>query len=453
MSTKRVLTIVLTASAVLLAAGIGPQVANTALALPPAQAGVTIPYSGSLADEAGQPVADGAYAFTFALYEAETGGSPLWSETQPGVKVTSGDFAAVLGSVNPVSAATMDGGRHWLSVGVRGPGENEFIALTPRQLVSADSTASPAGALAGAACAHDHLGEVWTANIGWSNAGLRINNSANGPALWGYNTGGGNGVRGESSTSIGVYGMSESGPGVSGRSTYNRGVEGYGSSQWAGVYGNGGTGVRGESTIAGGTGVKGDSTGTNGIGVSGIANTGSLAIGVFGSSTTGWAGQFDGNVLVNGLLTKGGGAFKIDHPLDPANKYLNHSFVESPDMMNIYNGNVTTDANGDAAVVLPDYFEALNRDFQYQLTVIGQFAQAIVKDEIKNNRFTIKTDKPNVKVSWQVTGIRHDPFADQHRILVEEIKPPEERGLYIYPEEYGLPKTMGVGYARQPQAK
>ena len=50
-----------------------------------------------------------------------------------------------------------------------------------------------------------------------------------------------------------------------------------------------------------------------------------------------------GNVDVIGTLSKGGGSFKIDHPLDPANKYLYHSFVESPDMKNMYDGNVTTD--------------------------------------------------------------------------------------------------------------
>jgi len=84
-------------------------------------------------------------------------------------------------------------------------------------------------------------------------------------------------------------------------------------------------------------------------------------------------------------LTKGSGSFKIDHPLDPAKKYLSHSFVESPDMMNVYNGNVTTDRHGFAIVTLPSYFEALNRDFRYQLTVIGQFAQAIVAEEISHN--------------------------------------------------------------------
>ena len=123
------------------------------------------------------------------------------------------------------------------------------------------------------------------------------------------------------------------------------------------------------------------------------------------------AGLFDGNVEVNGDISKDGGSFKIDHPLDPANKYLYHSFVESPDMMNIYNGNVTTDANGDAVVTLPDWFEALNKDFRYQLTVMGQFAQAIVSNKVTNHQFSIKTDKPNVEVAWQVTGIRHDAYS------------------------------------------
>jgi hypothetical protein len=141
-----------------------------------------------------------------------------------------------------------------------------------------------------------------------------------------------------------------------------------------------------------------------------------------------------GNLHVGGTLTKASGTFKIDHPLDPANKYLSHSFVESPDMMNIYNGNIVTDRHGNATVELPSYFEALNQDFRYQLTVIGQFAQAIVVREIAGNRFTIKTSKPAVKVSWQVTGVRHDAYAEAHRVVVEEAKPEQERGTYLHPE-------------------
>jgi hypothetical protein len=139
------------------------------------------------------------------------------------------------------------------------------------------------------------------------------------------------------------------------------------------------------------------------------------------------------NLQVTGNLSKPQGTFKIDHPLDPANKFLYHSFVESPDMMNIYNGNIVTDKHGVATVQLPDYFEALNQDFRYQLTVIGQFAQAIVVKEISKNHFTIKTSKPSVKVSWQVTGVRHDAYAEAHRIVVEEDKG-KERGTYLHPE-------------------
>jgi len=154
----------------------------------------------------------------------------------------------------------------------------------------------------------------------------------------------------------------------------------------------------------------------------------------------------NGNVAITGTLSKGAGTFKIDHPLDPANKYLYHSFVESPDMMNVYNGNIITNQHGIATVILPDYFEALNRDFRYQLTVIGQFAQAIVAKEISRHSFTIKTSKPGVKVSWQVTGIRHDAYAEAHRIQVEEEKPPQEQGHYLHPELFGAPPEQAVGY-------
>lgn len=162
--------------------------------------------------------------------------------------------------------------------------------------------------------------------------------------------------------------------------------------------------------------------------------------------TTNLAGQFIGDVDVAGNFTKTSGTFKIDHPMDPANKYLIHSFVESPDMMNIYNGNITTDANGDAVVNLPSYFQVENIDFRYQLTVIGTFAQAIVSKEISNNTFSLKTDKPNVKVSWQVTGVRNDPYAQQHRIVPEVMKNENERGRYRHPELYGLPNTMRINY-------
>lgn len=151
-----------------------------------------------------------------------------------------------------------------------------------------------------------------------------------------------------------------------------------------------------------------------------------------------------GTTVINGILVKPGGSFKIDHPLDPENKYLSHSFVESPDMMNVYNGNIVTDKNGNATITMPDWFEALNRDFRYQLTVLGQFAQAIVSEKMKGNVFSIKTDKPNVEVSWQVTGIRHDAWANKNRIPVEENKTTKEKGKYLSPESFGKPASLSV---------
>ena len=163
-----------------------------------------------------------------------------------------------------------------------------------------------------------------------------------------------------------------------------------------------------------------------------------------GSNTPNPISQIYGNLHVQGSLSASIKAFVIDHPLDPANKYLSHCSVESPDVMNLYNGNIVTDTEGNATVLLPDYFEALNRDCRYQLTVIGKLAQAAVASEIENNRFTVKTDQPNVKVSWQVTGIRHDASAKAHRLQVEEEKPEAERGLFLHPEHYGQPKTKGI---------
>ncbi len=137
---------------------------------------------------------------------------------------------------------------------------------------------------------------------------------------------------------------------------------------------------------------------------------------------------------------------KIDDPLDPANRTLEHACVESNEYKDVYDGVVTTDANGDAVVTMPDWFDALNKDFRYQLTVIGQFAQAIVSEEIQGNQFRIKSDKPSVKVSWQVTGVRKDPYVQAHPFNVENDKPAAMKGKYLHPAEYGVSPTLGVNY-------
>jgi len=239
MPTKRVLLIVLVAGAVALAVGAGAWTAGTARALPaeqgPEPGAGTLPFSGELTDPAGQAVADGDYAFHFTAYAAQSGGLPLWSELQAAVPVRAGLFATELGAVEPLPAGLPAGEALWLALGVRGPQESEFTALTPRQRVS--TAPDTAGATAGMACPHTHVGETWNAAIGWSQGAFKVMNTKNGPSIWGWNSGGGNALRGYSlGAGIGVYGEGENAPGVVGRSGSNYGVEGVTADGQGGVW-------------------------------------------------------------------------------------------------------------------------------------------------------------------------------------------------------------------------
>ena len=111
--------------------------------------------------------------------------------------------------------------------------------------------------------------------------------------------------------------------------------------------------------------------------------------------------------------------FRIDHPLDPENKYLYHTSIESSERLNIYSGNSTTDQAGFVKVYLPDWFSALNTDFRYQLTAIGSFTDIIVSEEFNGKYFVIQTKDPISKVSWQITGVRHDTYARENPTKLE----------------------------------
>lgn len=260
-------------------------------------------------------------------------------------------------------------------------------------------------------------------------------------------SGQGDGVSGQAytATKSGVYGVNSNsnGYGVFGRNSASSstgylggdvGAAGMGTGSAHGVYGSSGSGNGVHGVSGSGRGVMGTSNDTGVYGLGG-------SYGIYSM----------GNLHVQGTLSKTGGTFRIDHPLDPERRYLQHSFVESPDMMNVYNGNVTTDDDGRAVVELPTYFEALNQDFRYQLTVIGRFAQAIVEEEVQGNRFVIRTNLAGVKVSWQVTGIRKDPWAETNRFAVEVDKPDSELGTYLHPEVYGQPAEKNVEWVRHPE--
>lgn len=395
-------------------------------------------YQGQL-NRSGTPMND-TCDLRFSLYDAaadgyQVGATLVYTE----VVLLNGLFTVSDLDFGGLSFST--GQKRWLEVEVQCPGEAEYTTLTPRQELTVPPYAF-----------------YWGSN--WEGSGIGLQLDAQNIGL--IAAGNSYGVRGTSGNGTGVYGYA-SGTGVYGRtdSTTGRGVYGYGHSVSGTIYGvygesdsTSGTGVYGRVTASSGSsyGVMGYSASSAGYGLYGNAAAGSgTTFGLFSraESESGYAGYFQGRVHVNGTLSKSAGSFKIDHPLDPADKYLYHSFVESPDMMNIYNGVVMLDGEGRVWVTLPEWFEALNGDFRYQLTPIGAPAPDLyIAQEIAGNRFQIAGGPPGIKVSWQVTGIRHDPYAEAHRIPVEEDKPADERGTFLYPELYGRPLELGLDYQR-----
>ena len=282
--------------------------------------------------------------------------------------------------------------------------------------------------------------------------------SASADGVYGTSYAGGNGVEGRAVGSgyanTGVFAVAES------SSDYNCGLDAaaaYGGTDYGAwcVAHDGSANYGVYSEAYGGSdnfGVEAFANGANTcVGTYGQAGGSGSNYGVYGKATggsTNYAGYFNGDVKVLGNLSKGGGSFEIDHPLDPLNKYLYHSFVESPDMKNVYDGETVLDATGRATVELPDYFSALNRDTRIQLTGVGS-SDVYVAQKVTGNQFVIG-GKPGTDVYWQVTGIRQDPYANKHRIQVEVDKPVNERGKYIHPDAYGLPADQGIGYMAPP---
>jgi hypothetical protein len=297
---------------------------------------------------------------------------------------------------------------------------------------------------------------------GSTNIGIYSETTPLGTAVHGKCFGASNkgiGVKGESDNGVGVQGNSMSGKGVtchavSGDALYGSSDTGIGAwlqtqSGTCGVWGVNYSKVGTSHTIfkagvygvmgAGGAytaGVRG--TGAN-IGVWGYGIGGGVGVYGDGSSSNGYAGYFLGKVHITGTLSKSGGTFKIDHPLDPENKYLSHSFVESPDMLNLYNGVVSLDGEGYAEVRLPNWFESLNSDYRYQLTALGSASPDLhIAGKVADGRFKIAGGQPGQEVSWQVTGIRQDAWAKANPVVVEEEKSKAEQGYFLNPEVFGF---------------
>jgi hypothetical protein len=274
-------------------------------------------------------------------------------------------------------------------------------------------------------------GIISSASPGAFSAAVRGQNNGTGGygiGVWGSQDGSGWGVYGTSVSGIGVYGYATATSGF----TY-------------GVYG------QSDSTL--GTGVFGWASATSGAawGVWGrSASTASNAYGVYGEEPSGGAGHA---VFANGsLAATGAKLFQIDHPLHPETHYLNHFCTEGPEPYNVYRGTVVLDANGEAWVQLPDYFEAINRDPSYHLTAVGApMPNLHVAVKIQNNRFKIAGGAPGKEVSWRVEAIRNDLWVQRYGFQTEQEKEDAIKGKYLSPELYGQPKERGIHYRPEPE--
>lgn len=314
------------------------------------------------------------------------------------------------------------------------------------------------------------LGGVGIKAIG--NGGLGIGVSAEG-AEGGTVKGGGPAVVANGGNSL-VAGEKAGGSGVeafTGSAPAGGGGDGVIAVGGDGILGGDGVSAVGgtSSGLIGGNGVHADggdsinSGGGHGVVASGGIGTGPGHFGGIGIVAThgvgkggaanGDAGLFNGNVTIAGELNVTGTKnFKIDHPLNPENKYLLHAAIESAEVLNLYSGNVRLDANGEATVKLPEWFEAVNQDFRYALTSVGAPGQGLhIAEEVSNNQFKIAGGQAGAKVSWQVTGIRSDAAMRNHPFKAEEDKPERERGYYLSPEAYDQPEERSVAWARNPE--
>jgi hypothetical protein len=469
---------------------------------------------------------------SFFLYADQTGGAPLWMETQNVKADATGHYTALLGRTKseglPVDLF-VSGEARWLGVQVEGQPEQPRVLLlsVPYAFKAADAetlggkpasafalvppaTNQPAGVKSAttqsisAPGSDTKVGGSGTAGFVARWVGVRtLGNSAlfqkngnvgigtaaplgllhvNGLTQIGPGTTTPAGMLGVASTSENLAGLSAAG--FPGALTSTEGVHGFGADAvafqnyfaGAGVIGTGGNGAHlsasgaagvvgngGGGSASGGPGVIGTGGGSpfsGAPGVEGIGGAGSVdGDGVVGSTPNGgtianagaYAGNFHGDVNVSGTLFASTKNFKIDHPLDPGNKYLVHASVESSEMMNIYSGNAILDRNGEAVVLLPAWLEALNRDFRYQLTAVGAPSPGLyIAQKISNRQFKIAGGSPGSEVSWQITAARADAFAKAHPLIVEQTKSSIEHGYFIHPELFGAPEEKGIEWARHP---
>jgi len=464
-----------------------------------------INYQGYLTDNKEKPLS-GNYSIKFLIYQQLEGGNNIWNETQK-IDISDGIFNVLLGSEKELSQKLFDGNLIYLALKVgndeemvprklissvafsfksldtelfNGSPADSYIQTDQVNIINANMLEDNAVTLpklqpkaSGDNLGDHNLSENLKTNGNWisedgDDEGIYIGSNGSvgiGTSTLNYRLNVQGAIRAKITNNYvaAIMGISEytgslmnsggyfsckspNGTGVTGSATATTGADNYGGYFYSqgeagiGVYGGGYT--RNGITNFGGYFTSDASLGR---GLYSVAS-GDLGIGVYGEGNY-YAGYFEGNVNVNGTLSKSAGSFRIDHPLDPENKYLQHSFVESPDMMNVYNGNIILDGSGEATVELPDYFDVLNMDFRYQLTPIGAPGPNLyIAEKIQENRFRIAGGETGMEVSWMVTGIRNDNYAKNHRIQVEVEKNSNEKGKYNHPKDFNQPESKGMHY-------
>ncbi len=447
-----------------LLAGAGPLLAQVVPVVPE-----QMNYQGQVVDTVGNPKPDGQYTLSISIWsDAFDGTNSLWGpqifDSQnsaghgPQVNVINGHFNVVLGPQDstpanrPLSAVFAANTNCFLEItfGTNGP-----TVLPRQQILSAPFAfqAANSGKLAGFG-----WDAVFPANTFPSNNPLNLKISGNriqDASIMASQIA--NGAVGTAQITNGAVGPAQiqiplaliSGNDVwllSASNSAGPGIAGF-SAVTHGVFGSGLIGVYGASSARFGIGVRGEAKGGAGIGVYAEGDPG-LSV---HSGSSAPAAEFFGDVIVSGSLKAVGKDFRIDHPLAPAEKYLSHSAIESSERKTMYDGIAILDSHGQATVELASWFEPLNKDFRYQLTAIGAAAPNLhIAEEISNRHFKIAGGLSGLKVSWQVTGIRQDAWANANPISVEQDKAPSERGFYLAPEAHGQPKEKGIGWAKHP---
>ena len=299
-------------------------------------------------------------------------------------------------------------------------GGDTYFCNSTLNCASISGTAVQAGAKGGNGASGGTGGSGGASASGVGSTKFSGGNGAGTGSSTGGGGGGAAGLNGAGNNGSGTTGGSgDAGNGGAGGTANNPGGAG---TEYDSVHGSGGGG--GGATGAGGGAAGGNFGGAGGGGCAsgGIGKRGMIVLTYVSSATLTLSGnvKFAGNLTITSTLAKSSGTFVIDHPLTPRTHLLYHSFVESPEVKNLYDGIAKLDAQGEVAIELPDYFEALNKDFRYQFFPHFEAMPGLyVKQEVKDNSFIIAGGKPGGEISWQVTGIRHDAFILANPIIVE----------------------------------